>query len=216
MSDAYQSAAWDHLMDEFGGPRPAYCLELARRYTSTYPENWPGWFVLSNALWDLGRYRDARSALVQAFRATPIEHRHYAFAQAGHWRSAMGEHTRAARWFRRAVRASGFKKYHVLVGAAFAKAGRLEEAEAWHRRAIAESEGPIDEAYYNLGLILRANERYMDALRALDQALELDPGYELADVAREDVVKAISVGRDLRVMGDDDHSSLDDAAGEAV
>jgi len=188
-------------MAEFMGPRPAFCLELARRFTSRYPNNGPGWSVLSDSLTDFGRYGEARAALVQAFRLTPAHRRHFALAQAGRWRSAMGQHAVAARWYKRAVSASGSTDYHVWVGAALARAGRLAEAERWHRRALEECEGLADEAYYNLGLVLRATGRYIEALAAFDKALELDPAYERVHEAREDVVKAIAVRRELRLLG---------------
>lgn len=44
-----------------------------------------------------------------------------------------------------------------------------------------------DEAYFNLGLILRAERRYPEALACLNKAIVLDPRYKLAIAERQDV-----------------------------
>ena len=70
----------------------------------------------------------------------------------------------AERWFRRAValRPSDATDY-IFLGALLAIAGRLSEAEAVHRRATKCKEGCRDEAYLNLGLVLRALGRWRSA-----------------------------------------------------
>jgi tetratricopeptide (TPR) repeat protein len=50
----------------------------------------------------------------------------------------------------------------------------------------------VDEAYFNLGLVLRAQERYQEALACFEKALELTPDYREAITAKSDVEKAIA------------------------
>ena len=68
-----------------------------------------------------------------------------------------------------------------------AKQGEFAEAKRCHRRAIKLETSPPDEAYYNLGLILRAERRFAAALDAFDAAIRIDPDYSLAKCARRDV-----------------------------
>ena len=65
--------------------------------------------------------------------------------------------------------------------------GRLREAERAHRAATRCPEGCIDEAYLNLGLVLRAQERFEEASRCLREAIRLDPKYRVAREELRDV-----------------------------
>ena len=73
-----------------------------------------------------------------------------------------------------------------------ARKGDLNAAEACQRNATKCPEGPIDEAYLNLGYDLRARERYAEALESFNKALEITPDYEEALVGRADMEKAIA------------------------
>src|SRR5262249_30511513 len=79
--------------------------------------------------------------------------------------------------------------YQIFLGAFLAQAGRLREAEVVRRRATRCKVGFVDEAFFNLGLVLRALERYAEARDCFQRALKLDPKYkkvrrELADIER--------------------------------
>ena len=63
---------------------------------------------------------------------------------------------------------------------------------AW-RRAPDSEWLARDEAFFNLGLLLRAERRYRDALTCFERAIELDPKYSDALEARADVLAALSV-----------------------
>jgi tetratricopeptide (TPR) repeat protein len=47
----------------------------------------------------------------------------------------------------------------------------------------------VEEAYFNLGLILRAEGKYEEALECFERAIEIDPQYTLAKQARKDVAR---------------------------
>lgn len=71
---------------------------------------------------------------------------------------------------------------YIYLGAAYALAGQLNEAESWYRKGIECPMGATEEACLNLGLVLRARGNTVDAARYFRQALEIDPEY---DEARE-------------------------------
>jgi Flp pilus assembly protein TadD len=83
----------------------------------------------------------------------------------------------------------------IFLGAWLARHGRLQEAEAAHRRATA-LEGDVDEAFLNLGLVLRAQGRLEDAAAALERALELCGEYPEASDALADVRAALALRRE--------------------
>ena len=85
-------------------------------------------------------------------------------AEMGHLNKARGEFWGAAAWYGQAIKsvpdeAGG----HIGLGDILARFGRLQEAEAAHRAATFCSKGRRDEAYLNLGLVLRAQQRYKEA-----------------------------------------------------
>ena len=43
----------------------------------------------------------------------------------------------------------------------------------------------------NLGLVLRAERKYETAIESFDEALKIDPKYDLARAARKDCVRAL-------------------------
>jgi tetratricopeptide (TPR) repeat protein len=59
-----------------------------------------------------------------------------------------------------------------------AVSGRLTEAEAVHRKATRCPEGCIDEAHLNLGLVLKARQRYAEARACFQKALKITPNYK--------------------------------------
>ncbi len=101
---------------------------------------------------------------------------------------AQGRFRAAERSYRCAVRARPRNAGPwIRLGAFLARRGRLDEAQACHRKATTLRDGAIDEAHLNLGYILRAKGKYRQAQRCFLRAIELDPGYSLAKAALKDV-----------------------------
>src|SRR5262249_19488573 len=86
----------------------------------------------------------------------------------------------------------------IYLGGILAKQGRLKEAELCHRKAVQLSTGPADEAYHNLGLVLRAQGKYGDALKYFNRAVKIDPAYKIATTAWKDVMNAVKFKKENR------------------
>ncbi len=161
---------------------------LSREYLLLKPQSWIAWHDLGSALWPMAHYAEALKALRQARKYCPKNHRHYVEAAFGHLYKRWGKYKLAARWYQKMIDATPDDATgYIFRGAALARLGSLREAEAMHRAATACSEGCIDEAYLNLGLVLRAQERSGEAAESFRKALELTPDYQealngLADV----------------------------------
>jgi tetratricopeptide (TPR) repeat protein len=96
----------------------------------------------------------------------------------------MGAHDEALAHYSAAIAIDPSQSdYYGLRGVAAFKAGRLVEAEADFRQALALSP-PYAEIGVNLGQCYRAMERGEDAVRAYSSALELEPENVLALVGR--------------------------------
>jgi Flp pilus assembly protein TadD len=103
-----------------------------------------------------------------------------------------GDFAVAEQWYRAAIEHSPRDAQgYILLGAMLARLGRLDEAEQTHRQATLCTAGCIDEAYHNLGLVLRAVERFSEALSCFESALRIDPQYKVARIAARDVKRVL-------------------------
>lgn len=167
-------------------------VELARRYLAAHPKHGAVWLYYADSLYAMARYTESLAALRRAIRLCPSKKLHLVYSRFGHLHRERGAFRVAERWYRRAVEASpSDATYRIFLGALLARAGRLQEAEVVHRRATRCKEGCIDEAFLNLGLVLRALERYSEARKCFQRALELDPKYKHARKELTDVEHVI-------------------------
>lgn len=168
-------------------------LEIAAQYTSRYPENVWGWVALADILVRMAHYKAAHRALSHAQKLAPANIRRHICVQWGHLYRESCDLKRAEKWYRRAVERTATTTGLTFLGAVLAKQGRFSEAKRCHRRAARLATSPPDEAYYNLGLIFRAERRYAKALECFERAIKIDPKYEIAREARKDVLKALKL-----------------------
>jgi tetratricopeptide (TPR) repeat protein len=149
---------------------------------------------LAHALTGLGLYSKARIALKRLETLARDKNPYVVHARWGGYYNALGDLKRAERCFRKAadVEPSAL----VFLGGVVARQGRLAEARRYHRLATRAPEHDRlarDEAYYNLGLLFRAERRYREALASFERAIALDPKYSLALMMRADVESALKV-----------------------
>jgi tetratricopeptide (TPR) repeat protein len=179
---------WNRLRAAYRADLPALTASRARELLRECPESGPVWKILGSALIDLARYDEAEQAIKKSMELCPPDRRWIPLSELGHLHKARGNFALAAAWYRRAIEtvpqeASG----HIFLGGLYARSGRLHEAEMAHRAATRCTQGCRDEAFLNLGLVLRARGRYEEAARCFEQALELDPKYAAARRALRDV-----------------------------
>ena len=143
---------------------------------------------------ELARYVEAEQVLRLAVQEISGEHLDYAYTQFGKLYEARGDYDKAEAWYRKAVDLNpDHSARHIVLGALLAKKGDFPGAETCHRSATRCSKGDlVDEAFLNLGLVLRAQDRHQDALVCFERALELDANYREALIAKADVEKAIA------------------------
>src|SRR5947209_11525770 len=167
-------------------------VELARLYLAAHPKHGVVWLYYADSLYAMARYTESLAALRRAVRLCPPNKLHLVYSRFGHLYRQRGAFRLAEHWYRRAVDSSpSDATCLIFLGALLALAGRLEEAEAAHRRATRCKVGCIDEAFLNLGLVLRALERYSDARKCFQRALAIDPKYKHARKELSDVEHVI-------------------------
>ena len=187
LEDRYQDAskAWSE-------GNYALSLELTRELLKHYPDYLPGRALYGALLYELARYDEAEAALRDLLNDSPEDVLYFVYCQLGNLNRERGDYNLAVEHYKAAIKlAPENAGPHIFLGAILAKKGNLEAAEASHRKATHCNKGPIDEAFFNLGLVLRAQERYSEALACLERALDIEPEYELAADTKMDIQKAM-------------------------
>jgi tetratricopeptide (TPR) repeat protein len=169
------------------GPFPALTILEARRFLREWPTNGPAWLLLGIALIELARYEEAEQSLAKALEFVPTEKRRIPLWHMGHLFLNCGDYDQAVQWYRKAIQASpGDATGYIFLGALLARQGRLHDAEEAYRAGTACDEGCIDEAFLNLGNVLRALERFDAAAECYREAIRIDPNYRIAKQALRD------------------------------
>lgn len=158
------------------------------------------WFLFGDALRVMGLTDEAERALLKAVELSPGPDWVLQLTLAHLYKDA-GNHVEAERWFELAAEDEAAAEqawFWVLRGSNLASHGQFKHAEKCFRQAVALGDDNRDEAMLNLGYVLRAQGRYLEARRQFRQALDLNPDYVLAEKALqslEGVDKAISLAR---------------------
>ena len=173
------------------------CMQtMAKRYVADFPDRGAGWMWYGISLYAMARYTEALAALRRAERLCPPDKLHLVQYHFARLYEQKGNYRRAETWFLKAISSCPSDAYcYIFLGALLAREGRLSEAEAMHRQATLCEHGCIDEAFLNLGLVLRAQERYSEALSCFQRALEIDPKYKDAKKELADVERVIELNR---------------------
>ena len=171
---------------------PAYCLILSRELCNKYPNQCIFYLYQGKALKNLSRYLESLELMDVAGKICPDNQQYSLVSEKGHLYRSKKDYKNAIICFKKLVErnpedAGG----HVYLGSIFSLVGNLHQAENCHRKAIQCTYGDIDEAYLNLGYVLRAQERFAEALECFTRALEIDSNYELAELALKDIRNAI-------------------------
>jgi Flp pilus assembly protein TadD len=167
----------------------------ARRYLADYPDEWPAWNWLGHALTELARYDEAEQALTWVLQLFPEDKRFIPMINLGRLHAARSDFERAAEWFNEAIEAepknaSGY----IMMGVILTRQGRLREAEEVLQKATENCyEGSLYEAFLDLGLVLRAQERFEEAAESIREAIHLNGECTPAREALLDVEQCLEV-----------------------
>lgn len=180
----------------------ASALIVVRGILEVDPDDANALFIQGQLLGSLARYAEAEHSLCRAQELFNDQSEYAVHAELGHLYEDWGRLELALASYEKAVLLRpGDASGYINAGAVLARLGRFEEAAAFHQRGTECSEGCVDEAHHNLGLIFRAQERFADAVSCFESALAIDPAYEAAQVALADVLQAQKLQRRLNNSG---------------
>jgi tetratricopeptide (TPR) repeat protein len=173
----------------------ACVIELAIQYLSDFPSSSTAWFIYGESLHNLSRFKDARKAMFKAIKLCPesSEHFQWLVCQMGNIYKESGHFRKAVEWYKKAHEKNPEEAtFLIYAGLMFLKLENYVEAEEALRQATLSKEGCIDEAFYNLGVVLIVQRKYEEALFCFEKALEIDPKFKLAKQQRKDVKRVLS------------------------
>lgn len=163
------------------------CVILAEHWLEDHPDDKLVTLKYAEMLYLLTRYDDAIQVYLDALEKFP-EDRFQIYNGLGSLYRYCGQFSEAETWFRKATEANPENATpFIFLGAIQARQGNLIEAEASHRRATKCATGCIDEAWHNLGLVLRGQGYLLGAAECFREAIKLDPEYADAKEALRDV-----------------------------
>lgn len=160
-------------------------LAVGRRWKPEHPYSI---MLRATALAKFGRLREAKALLPRLRKLRPNR---CGAAQASIYESAERYQLAAKHNLKMAT--SETTGPWIYAGCFLARLGKYDEAERCHRQALQCAEGDFDEAWLNIGLLMRAQFRFRAARDYFKQALALDPNYSEAKDALRDISLALAV-----------------------
>ncbi len=165
-----------------------YIVELCKRHLKEYPQDGYIWSKYACALTALSRFEDSIYALNQALLFCDQKDHEVIFAAMGEIHFRRPNYLEAEKYFLRAIELNPDAIYiHDYLGVCTFRRGDLNLAESRLRRALdcSDLDDMEDEILFNLGGVLIAQERYVEAADCYKRALEL--GHKSAKVRLRDL-----------------------------
>lgn len=160
MSDTQKQLQLRAILEAWQAGKVAPTIKLAKAFVKNYPQHSFGWFVFGDVLLDIARYDEAKMALTKAIKFCKPNNLARPYESMGHLYRVKGNNRIAEKWYRKALEIKPKDQcILVYIGAILARQGKFSEAKIFHRKAVKVDSSKADEAYYNLGLILRAEDK---------------------------------------------------------
>jgi tetratricopeptide (TPR) repeat protein len=166
---------------------------LAARWLRANPDDLSVIHKYATMLYKMTRYEEATRVYLDAIERFE-DGRWGLYNQMGQLHRYRGDFAVAELWYQKAIDEDPDEAAsYIFLGAVQAQQGKLAQAEATHRRATQCPDGLVDEAYHNLGLVLRGQGRLAEAADYFRKAIELCPEYADAIEALQDVEAALTL-----------------------
>jgi len=161
---------------------------LCERILMEDPENGSILLRYADVLTSFSLFEQAKDVLDEAEELIGEDHQHLYFNQLGHLYNDWCQFDKAKEAYLAAHRLKPEDATSLIYAGTIAfQQGELNQAEEHARKATGCEEGVIEEAWFNLGGYLMAQQRFHEAEQAYKKALQLDADYEQAEEALEDL-----------------------------
>ena len=207
------TSAWNKKLDAFfDTAKKTYledhdssAVELFKSYLRHRPKHAAALFFYGASLQNIGLRKKAEKSYLKAIELAPPDKRYQMYARLGVLHYDWGNIKEAEIWLSRACRSKEGKNIGwiwIYRGCNYFRAGKLQKAASSFLAATQMDDSDIDEAFFNLGNIYRAQGRYKEAKTAYRKALKIDPDYTLAQErldSLKDIEKAIRKANSMKM-----------------
>jgi tetratricopeptide (TPR) repeat protein len=176
----------------------ACVIELAESYLKDFPNSQGAWDMYSLALYRIDRLKEAKKALSKAIELTeePSKQQRLSWllCRMGHIYENSGKFLKAIEWYHKAHLADHSEAtFLIYEGVVFLRIEKFDEAAETFLKATQCSEGYLDEAFYNLGVVRLVQKKYDEAVICFEKALEIDSKYKEAKQQLKDVKRVLEI-----------------------
>jgi tetratricopeptide (TPR) repeat protein len=166
----------DKAEEAFRAGHDASVVELLTPYLRHRPDDDWAIYLFGRGLQGIGLFHEAERALLRADEFETNHPRSAAFLAILY--NSFGEYARAEEFFARATAHSKVRDWvWIFRGCNLARMNQLAAAEDCQRHALTLPDCDHDEAWLNIGYIMRARGKYAEAIEAFGKAIELTPNY---------------------------------------
>lgn len=155
-------------------------IEFLAPYTKKNPSHAYAWYLLGDAFRRIGRFKDAKKAIFKALDLKDNEGITPTKSIIAKLFDDMGCYSEALKWYEEIELDRDYSNYGwfwILKGCCFSKLNNFLEAEKCFRKSLEFKDGNVDldEAYINLGYVLRAQGKYEESKIAFQEANKISP-----------------------------------------
>ncbi|MFZ6769232.1 tetratricopeptide repeat protein [Undibacterium sp. Di26W] len=162
-----------------------HVVELLQSYLISRPEHARAWALYGEALRELGRNKDSLIALSRAYELASDTYKGHIAMQIAVLARDFQSPAEAKKWFEIGIKHLGneFGWPWIICGSNLVALGEFAAAIICFETTINNNHEEKDEAYFNLGLVYRALERYEQAITCFENAIQITPNYDEAKSA---------------------------------
>jgi tetratricopeptide (TPR) repeat protein len=172
--DEVFTSAMSHFLE---GREPA-AAELFAEYLRHRPDDIETRFHYGESLRILGRNKESEAEFLYVVNAQSTYSKRVVHSRLAQLYDVWGKHDLSETHWEKACASDDAPGWAwIMRGANLAQIGEFQSAEACFRKALNCDRCDDDEAYLNLGYVLRAQTNYIDAEAAFRRALEITPDY---------------------------------------
>ncbi len=174
----------------------ACTIELVESYLKDFPDSQGAWLIYSLALYRIDRFTDAKRALFKTIELTEESENNFSWllCRLGRIYESSGHFHKAIEWYKKAHHSNPSEAtFLIYQGVMLLRTEKFDEAADVLIKATECTEGFVDEAFYNLGVVRIVQRNYVEAILCFEKALGIDPKYKEAKQQLKDMKKVLEV-----------------------
>lgn len=199
------NAVWKKISSEFDKGGYIHVVELGGKYCEIRQNEWGAWALFGDSLKTLGKPVEGKKALLKALRLAPKSEKSWVSSLLADLHKSYVSTEEAEKWYKYAIDDydGPWGKVWIERGKNFTKMGKFKKALECFENALdfPEENQAQDDIFYNMGCVLRGEERFEEAKSSFLEAFRQNPNNGKAKIALDgliDIDKTIELCREIK------------------